>query len=70
MVDINLNMEDGTEVPAPTVEVVTFNNGFKDKSPSNWNIVQLEDGSITATSSSSLETFSGSIQDFNAKMKS
>jgi hypothetical protein len=69
MVDINLNMEDTAEVPVPTVVVVNDGDGFKDKSPCNWNITQLEDGSIYATSSNTLETFSGTMEEFNAKMK-
>jgi len=77
MADIKLTIEE--EVPVVVVEEVkpvkvkasTTSTGksFQDKTPCNWAITPTEDGGINAYNSSSKETFTGSIVDFNAALR-
>jgi hypothetical protein len=53
--------------PAPPV-VETKIEPFKNRVPAFWSITLVEDG-ITAINSESGETFAGSIEDFNARLK-
>lgn len=43
--------------------------GFKDKSPCNWAIIELEDGIIEAKNHTSGELFTGNLEEFNAGLK-
>ena len=74
MADIKLNIEE--EVPVVVVEEVkpvkakaSTGKSFQDKTPCNWAITPAEDGGINAYNSSSKETFTGSIVDFNAALR-
>jgi len=75
MADIKLNIEE--EVPVVVVEevkpvkakAVSTGKSFQDKTPCNWAITPAEDGGINAYNSSSKETFTGSIVDFNAALR-
>jgi hypothetical protein len=52
---------------APKTAKVT---GFENKTPSLWTILPAEDeGKIVATSSSTQESFEGTIEEFNARLK-
>ena len=77
MADIKLNITE--EVPVVVVEEVkavkvktsatSTGKSFQDKTPCNWAITPAEDGGITAYNSSSKETFTGAIVDFNAALR-
>jgi len=74
MADIKLTIEE--EVPVVVVEEVksvkakaSTGKSFQDKTPCNWAITPTEDGGINAYNSSSKETFTGSIVDFNAALR-
>ena len=75
MADIKLTIEE--EVPVVVVEEVKpvkakasiTGKSFQDKTPCNWAITPTEDGGINAYNSSSKETFTGSIVDFNAALR-
>ena len=75
MADIKLTIEE--EIPVVVVEEVKpakakasiTGKSFQDKIPCNWAITPTEDGGINAYNSSSKETFTGSIVDFNAALR-
>lgn len=59
---VEMSVEDVVASPA-------VSNAFLERNPSNWNIVELEDGTIEASCSNSRESFSGSIEDFNLRLR-
>ena len=60
-----LEEKKAVEAPKPTPKV----EPFKEKQPCNWYIVALDDGSIRAVSSQG-DSFTGSRQEFNKRLRS
>jgi hypothetical protein len=56
-------------IEEPIIEKPIVEDAFSERNPSNWNIVQLEDGSIEASCSNSFETFTGTVEDFNLRLR-
>ena len=48
---------------------VSIGDMFQERNPSNWCIVGFEDGSIEASCSNSFESFKGSVEDFNLRLR-
>jgi len=59
---VEMSVEDVVASPA-------ISDAFLERNPSNWNIVELEDGTIGASCSNSRESFSGSVEDFNLRLR-
>ena len=55
---------------AEEITVTTVIESFKDCSPCNWTLIALDDSdTVTASNTKSGETFVGTIQEFNIKLK-
>ncbi len=51
------------------VAPVMSGDAFLERNPSNWNIVETGDGIIVASCSNSFETFTGTVEDFNLRLR-
>jgi hypothetical protein len=56
-------------IEEPIIEKPIVENAFSERNPSNWNIVETEDGIIVASCSNSFETFTGTVEDFNLRLR-
>ena len=66
LMQIKVNMQD--TIKTEDTQEIKPSSSFKDKVPSNWQI-QPTDGGIVAYNTSSLETFEGSIEEFNKNLR-
>lgn len=66
MADIIPDLKNDDPKTNPKVEAAA---PFKDRAPCNWTLTAEDDGTINGVNQVSGETFSGSMQEFNARLK-
>jgi hypothetical protein len=61
----------GTKAPEVSQEKVPEKSAlsFRDRTPCNWHIVEIENGIVEAVNTNSHEKFEGNLSDFNKALR-